>query len=289
MAERWTLERARKLFSERGCKLLETEYVNDRTKMRYIATCGHEHQISISNFNKGKGDLCRASRYRLIGDKQMLGTEYITKRFEAEGCKVIDPGNGSNSCKVKYIALCGHENSITYAHFAQGGGRVCSKCSRSIQYEYDYVKECFENDGCELLETEYKNCKTPMRYIAQCGHESTITFDEFLNSLSTPKRCRNCHKIKHHEITPDRYKGKYSRWRDEVFEKYSGKCVACGRSDGRMETHHLASFHSNPDKRFDVSNGVVLCFACHVKFHKDFGWRDNTPEQFEEWLKGIPR
>lgn len=289
MAERWNIERASKEFEARGCKLLETEYVNSKTNMRYIATCGHEHKISITNFMKGKGDLCKRCRYKLIGEKQILGVEHIRAYFEKEGCKVIDAGNGTSTFPVKYIALCGHENEMDYSHFSLGGGRVCGKCSKSIQYEYDYVRECFENEGCELLETEYVNCKTPMRYIAQCGHESTITFDEFLNSSTVTKRCRDCHKIKHHEVVKDRYKGIYKKWRSAVFEKYSGKCLACGRSDGRMETHHLVPYHADPDKRFDVSNGVVLCFACHVKFHKDCGWRDNTPEQFYSWLKGIPR
>lgn len=289
MAKRWDLERASELFKSRGCKLLETEYVNSKTKMRYIAKCGHEHSCSIDNFAKGKGDYCRKCRYKIIGEKQMLGTDFITKSFESEGCKVIDPGNGTNDCKIKYIALCGHENSITYSHFAMGGGRICNKCSRSIQYEYDYVKECFENADCELLETEYINCKTPMRYIAQCGHESTITFDAFLNSLTTPKRCSKCLKITKHDIVEDRNKGIYHQWRNKVMEKYSGTCVACGRKDGRIETHHLVPYHADPSKRFDVSNGVVLCFNCHVQFHKDYGWRNNTPEQFYEWLKGIPR
>lgn len=289
MAERWTIERARKLFEERGCKLLETEYVNNSTLMRYIATCGHEHQITITNFQKGKGDLCRVCRYKHIGEKQMLGREAIIECFEKEGCKVIDPGPGDNSSKVKYIALCGHENSITYAHFVNGGGRVCNKCSRSIKYEYDYVRECFENEDCTLLEAEYINCKTPMRYIAQCGHESTITFDAFLNAKNVPKRCGNCHKITYHEVTEDRNRAIYKKWRESVMEKYGRKCMACGRTDGRIETHHLVPYHADPSKRFDVENAAVLCFACHVQFHKDCGWKDNTPEQFFDWLKGIPR
>ena len=76
---------------------------------------------------------------------------------------------------------------------------MCGKCSKSIRYEYEFVAERFENEGCLLLETEYINCKTPMRYIAQCGHESIITFDVFQNS-NAPKRCRNCQKIKHYSI-----------------------------------------------------------------------------------------
>lgn len=61
--------------------------------------------------------------------------------------------------------------------FVGGAGRVCNKCSKSIQYEYEYVVEAFQNQDCILLEDEYINCKTPMRYIAKCGHESQIKFD----------------------------------------------------------------------------------------------------------------
>jgi hypothetical protein len=47
----------------------------------------------------------------------------------------------------------------------------------------------FYNNDCFLLEDEYINWKTPMRFLAQCGHENTITFDAFKNSNAS-KKCK---------------------------------------------------------------------------------------------------
>lgn len=289
MAERWTIERARALFAERGCELLETEYKNDRTKMRYIATCGHEHSISLNNFSHGKGDLCRRCRYEDNGRKESLSDEKMRAVFESAGCKVLSEKIRNTTDPVRYIAQCGHENVTDYAHFNQGGGRICATCSKSISYKIDYVREVFEENGCTLLEDVYVNCKTPMRYIAQCGHESVIRFDAFLNSSGASKRCRNCHKHTYHEIPSDRNRTASKVWRKAVYEKDGWTCVACGKHGGDLNAHHLDAYDTSPEKRFAVENGVTLCPACHTRFHMAYGFGGNTKEQFQEWIKGIPR
>jgi len=212
MARRWSLEKAQKLFKDRGCTLLETEYINDSTKMRYIASCGHEHSITLNNFSHGKGDLCEHCRRKRNAQKEGLGDIAIRSAFQKEGCIVLTPYISSTKEKVRYIALCGHENEIDYAHFSHGGGRLCSFCSKSVKYKIDYVREVFEQNDCLLLEDEYINCKTPMRYIAQCGHESMISFDVFLNSKNATKRCKNCHKHTYHDVVIDRNRTASKVW-----------------------------------------------------------------------------
>lgn len=288
MARRWSIERAKELFRSRGCELIETEYVNDSTKMRYMATCGHEHSITLNNFSQGKGNLCEACRRKDNGRKERVGAERISAFFEAAGCTVLNSADKVNE-KVRYIAHCGHVNEMDYNHFKQGGGRVCSACSKSIRYQIDYVREVFEEEGCELLEEEYINCKTPMRYLAQCGHESKISFDVFLNAPSASKRCRNCHKHTYHEMPVDRNRTASKVWRKAVYQKDGWSCVACGGHGGDLNAHHLDAYDSNPGKRFEVSNGATLCPSCHIKFHVQYGFGGNTSEQFNEWLKGIPR
>lgn len=225
MAKKWTIERAKELFKQRGCELLETEYVNDSTKMRYIASCGHEHSITLNNFSRGKGDLCRACRIKDNARKESLSYEVIRSAFEKEGCKVLSPEIHGERQKIHYIAQCGHENYIDYGHFHTGGGRVCAKCSKSILYKIDYVREAFEQEDCELLEEEYVNCKTPMRYIAKCGHESLIRFDTFLNCDNATKMCRDCHKHTYHEVPIDRNRTASKVWR----KKYTNVTIGLAK------------------------------------------------------------
>ncbi len=41
---------------------------------------------------------------------------------------------------------------------------------------------------------------------------------------------------------------------------------------------------SNKDRRTDELNGVCLCDGCHKDFHGEYGYGDNTVDQFEQWV-----
>lgn len=285
--EKFTYEFVKKTFADRGCELLETEYHNDRQKLRYIAKCGHERESNFNNFRRGKGDLCASCRHSDNGRKESMGYQAILDEFLSAGMQVLNDDFRTQKDPVRYIALCGHENVTDYAHFhGQGIGRICAVCSKSVAYKYDYVRECFEEQDCTLLETMYINCKTPMRYIAQCGHESKITFDEFLNADGVPKRCRKCHKHTYHDNPIDRNRTASKVWRKAVYQKDGYNCCVCGKHGGDLNAHHLNAYDDNPDQRFDVENGVTLCPRCHTRFHTAYGFGGNTKEQFQEWLEG---
>lgn len=185
----FTLDTAAALFSRRNCKLISTQYINTREPLDYIATCGHAHRISLSNFKAGKGDLCKACRYQEIAKQKTYTIDFARKVFSDAGCKLLSTNYVSaQSEKLSYIATCGHENQINLSKFLSGVGVVCRKCSRSVRYEHSYVYEYFTNEGCVLL-SEYINCKTPLDFIAQCGHNHTLTFDGF---RSSSKKCPQC-------------------------------------------------------------------------------------------------
>lgn len=201
MNRKWTLEIVRIEFEKRNCRLLSITYESSKKKLSYIAKCGHEHEISMDNFSKGKGDACRKCRYYYsIGDSRRLVYDDVKLLFETNGCLLLSETYNNSRTKLTYIAQCGHENQISFSKFSSGAGQVCNKCSLSIRYEFDYVKEYFENNDCYLVETEYINVKTPMRYIATCGHEYIISFDTFKNAPGASKRCDKCQKIKKHTL-----------------------------------------------------------------------------------------
>lgn len=199
MNKKWNLSNVQKLFSNNGCVLRESEYKNTKQRLKYVATCGHEHEISLDNFLAGKGRLCKKCRDEAIGKKKRLTYDDVKKVFESRGCRLISTEYQNNTTRLEYMAICGHKNKIAFSKFKDGGGAVCAKCSKSIKYEYDEVFEDFAGQGCVLLETEYINCKIPMRFIAECGHKSTITYDAFKNS-SASHRCKECQLITHFNI-----------------------------------------------------------------------------------------
>lgn len=265
---RWNLEKAREYFEERGCKLLETEYVNSKTPMRYIATCGHEHSISLDNFRKGKGDLCKACRYKLVAEKEArIETGTVREALKAECCELLSEEIPSWRFKFKYIAQCGHEGATDFSHWKSGGGRLCPSCSKSIRYTPEYVSNVFKASGCELL-GEYVNCKTPVKYRDMFGKVRHTTFDLFVNGRNRRDRDSG--------LPP---------WRLFVFSRDDFTCQVCGERGGDLEAHHLESYADNVAARMDPDNGVTLCKACHRAFHKANGYGGNTKFQYEEWIR----
>ena len=56
----------------------------------------------------------------------------------------------------------------------------------------------------------------------------------------------------------------YKKWRKGVFERDNHKCIIGGKSHGyKLEAHHIKSFASYPELRFDINNGQTLCVDCH--------------------------
>ena len=53
---------------------------------------------------------------------------------------------------------------------------------------YEYVKDFFAKNNCEMIDDHYKNRTTKINYICNCGRQSKITFSDF----SRGRRCRGC-------------------------------------------------------------------------------------------------
>jgi 5-methylcytosine-specific restriction endonuclease McrA len=64
-----------------------------------------------------------------------------------------------------------------------------------------------------------------------------------------------------------RYTGRYVDWRNAVLARDNFTCTACKRKTEMLHAHHLKGWASHPEWRFDVSNGVTLCEACHAGEH----------------------
>ena len=78
----------------------------------------------------------------------------------------------------------------------------------------------------------------------------------------------------------------YKEWVRDVYERDGYTCQCCGDNRGHnLNAHHLDGYNWCKEKRLDVSNGVTLCDDCHTEFHENYGFGDNTKEQFAEFQK----
>jgi hypothetical protein len=95
----------------------------------------------------------------------------------------------------KYICENGHEASITIKNLLKGRG--CKKCAaqRSANAQRKSIEEVgliFEQNGCILLTSDYKNSKQKLKYICVCGNIDYKDLTHFLRG----QRCNLCKNLK---------------------------------------------------------------------------------------------
>lgn len=56
-------------------------------------------------------------------------------------------------------------------------------------------------------------------------------------------------------------------WSREVRIACDHKCVQCGKTR-KLTSHHLFSKSKFPLLKYNISNGIALCFNCHMELHQ---------------------
>jgi len=88
------------------------------------------------------------------------------------------------------------------------------------------------------------------------------------------------------KLTVQERKGNRNRitaWRKKIYKKFNHMCQVCNSEISGFRkkiAHHYESYAKNKKLRYDLDNGVCLCEDCHIKFHKQYGFGNNTKQQF---------
>lgn len=80
----------------------------------------------------------------------------------------------------------------------------------------------------------------------------------------------------------------YKDWRASVYKRDKHRCVCCNKKS-YLNAHHLNGWNWCIESRYDVNNGVTLCWKCHRDFHRQYGRGYNYVFQFEAFLAGFGR
>ena len=175
MAQKHNYEYIKKTIESNGYILITDEYINNLQKLKMICPEGHECELSFGKFISGRR--CQICSKKNKNDSLKLPFKEIEKNFNKEGYELISREYIKANQKLQYKCPNGHIHEMSYNSFQQG--HRCPTCQKSIKYEYDFIKEYFEQHGFRLLSDSYEKAHGKLLCECKNGHKHFTTWVNF--------------------------------------------------------------------------------------------------------------
>jgi hypothetical protein len=255
MSKKFTIEEVRKIFQDKGCVLKEDKYINNRTPMDYICSCGDNDKITLHNLKSGQK--CKRCAIEKRKSKLKFSYEYVYNYFKEYDCELLEKCYKNSHTKMKYRCSCGNISQIMFSSFQQG--QRCRKCSGKEKLSYEYVYNYFKRHNCQLLEDKYINCHEKMKYICECGNKSEISFSSF-------KQGHRCFKCSRKKLAKKfRYSIEYVR---EVFKENGCILISTEYENVNSKLKFICSCGNIATCSFRKFREGQRCFDCGEKKKK---------------------
>lgn len=121
-----------------------------------------------------------------------LTIDEVRGGFKKRGWTLISTEYRGSQKKLEVICDCGHQTTITWNNFQRGQG--CNVCAGNQKFSLDEVKKQFEEQGFELLDTNYVNNNIPVKCRCSCGNITKMP-------LATIKQGSNCYQCRSKKIS----------------------------------------------------------------------------------------
>lgn len=207
--------------------------------------CGNKRVVCGNNLRNGKSKSCGCLR-----NEKIYKVDLTEQRFDRYLVLKFDSIKNHNAY-WKCLCDCGVVKIVNGANLRSGHTRSC---------------------GCLQKETvsEIMRKRTGENHADVSGEKNP----NYSSNLTNEER----------EIT--RKYPEYIDWRATVYKRDNHTCQCCGNNKGgNLCAHHLESYRDNPELRISLENGVTLCEEYHKNFHHQYGYGNNTREQFEGFLR----
>lgn len=198
-------------------------------------------------------DLPQSSKFKITRVCDSCGEEHIMSRS-------------------KYVPICRRCNSGKMSKDRKDESlTACIDCGRKISYTGTRCKGCFAKHN--------SGENNPM-----FGRKLDESHPLLIKNRMISENPTLHHNYKNGSFIDGRASNKFKVWSEQVKEVFNNTCDCCGYNrQVALKAHHLYSYEANKDIALTVDNGVALCANCHEEFHKEYGYGDNTEEQYIEF------
>ena len=231
-----------------NCKLLESEYKNQNTKMKFKCGCGEEFITTFEKFRTRNKRQCNKCGRKILTEKQKLTYEEVKKYIEENSnCKLLSKDYVGTKDKLLLQCECGKEFFVAFKHSRSSNQRQCQDCGTDIRaskrrLDYSYIKEFVEsNSECKLISTKYINSNHKLEFKCKCGKH----FDTYFNLFKRLdiRMCSEC------RLNTPRSKGeiKISEWLQKNNINYKSEYTFEDLKDIKKLRFDFAILNSNND------------------------------------------
>ena len=273
------------LTGQRFGKLVVVGEVAERDKHKKIlwscvCDCGTRKDVSGGSLRRGESTSCGRCKI-----KDLTG-----QRF---GRLVVIRDVGRKNGKVVWECLCdcGKYTSISSNRLMTGNTKSCG-CLASENLEGERYGKLLVIRRTD----ERSNNQVVWECLCDCGNYKNVNTGSLGSGNTKSCGClqypsgTDSYNYKPHLTDEERMKNRYQlygnnmvNWRTNIYTRDNYTCQICNHHGGNLNAHHLNGWNAFPEERFDLDNGVTLCNDCHKDFHSQYGYGDNTREQFDEY------
>lgn len=150
-----TYEEVRQFFKEKGCILLEQNYIGNSQRLKFQCSCGNISKISFTVFKNG-------GRCFNCGYRQKYTLERLNNLFKENGCILLEQIYLNPKTPMKYICQCGNLAIKTLDKFLG-----CPFCRECIKKRQTGENSPTWNPNREYIENRKIFCRNQSGYVKQ--------------------------------------------------------------------------------------------------------------------------
>jgi 5-methylcytosine-specific restriction endonuclease McrA len=274
-------------------KLFDVKYYTNNKQERWLCKCDcGKNSIKYKNdITNGECKQCGScAKKEANKSKDITGMKFgkltVIELFEIKNL---------NNRRVEFWLCkcdCG-KKCVKYKNQLTSG--IVKSCGCWTREKFDITGRKFNRLTVMKHHHISKSRKTCWLCKCDCGKEIIVETCNLKSGGTKSCGCYNIErfsKLNYNPLLTDEERLKKGRdkrikqWRREIYKRDNYSCCLCGRKRERffgIVAHHIYSYGKNKELRFDLNNGSTLCQKCHDEFHKNYGYKNNTKKQWDEF------
>lgn len=121
------------------CNLLSDVYINSKSKLEFLCSCGTTFKKSFEKFKKSS--MCKKCSYNQISLSQTFDYSYIKNYIELKNCKLKSEEYNGCYNTLEVICKCGEIYLVSFNSFKNENQIRCKKCSNKMSKGEIFIEE----------------------------------------------------------------------------------------------------------------------------------------------------